>query len=405
MSYTKAISALAVAAIICGCAGEGPDRNSFTTRDSAGIHIVENAAPVWGEGEAWRLSEQPLVDIGGLEGDPDYELYRVTGAVRLPDGRIVIGNSGTNQLRFYDGSGVHLTDVGGEGEGPGEFRFINWVNLYRGDSLAVYDMRNMRISIFDSDGQFGRSFPVRGVDESGRGMPYGVFADGSVLVGILSFGGPDAGGEVSREPEPLYALSPDGESKDSLFASLGAERFMHSAGGGLVFVGSPMFGRSTEYGVHGSRFYVASNDSYEVHVQAQDGGLQSIVRRQFEHLEVTSADIDSMRARQLGDDVPAGMRDAMIEVLDATPIRETMPAFGGIRLDRMGNLWVGEYSRPGNIIPRWTVFSPEGEMLGTMSMPERFGIRDIGDDYVLGTWRDELEIEHVRMYELVKPGR
>ena len=99
-------------AVFSACSGDGPNRDSFTARDSVGIHIVENTAPAWGVADAWRLSEQPLVDIGGLEGDPDYELYRVTSALRLPDGRIVIGNSGTNEMRFYDESGIHLLDAG-----------------------------------------------------------------------------------------------------------------------------------------------------------------------------------------------------------------------------------------------------------------------------------------------------
>jgi hypothetical protein len=408
MSGARMISALAVTVFICACTGDGVDRDSFTTRDSAGIRIVENAAPAGDGGDAWHLGEQPLLDVGGLEGDPDYELYRVSNALRLPDGRIVIGNSGTNEIRFYDESGVHLLDAGGEGDGPGEFRFISWVSLYRGDSLVVYDRRQMRISVFDSAGRFARTFPVPGMDASGRGQAHGVFADGSLFVVAMSFTGPDGEDEAFRQEEPLYAVSPEGEFADSLGASPGSERFIHSAGNSsagnsMVFIGSPMFGRSTEYGIHGHRFYVASNDTYEVRVHGRDGGLQSIVRRQHDHLEVTDADIEALREEQLGGDTPEGMREAMIDVLDATPIRETMPAYRGIMLDQIGNLWVEEYRRPGDTTPRWTVFSAEGEMLATMSLPERFVIRDAGDDYVLGTWRDELEIEHVRLYELMKP--
>ncbi len=163
-----------------------------------------------------------------------------------------------------------------------------------------------------------------------------------------------------------------------------------------------MFGRSTEYGIHGNRFYVASNDSYEVRVHGRDGMLQSIVRKQHEHPDVTDADIAAWKERQL-DGTPEGMRQAMTDVVESTPIRETMPAYRNILLDRAGNLWVEEYRRPSDTVPRWTVFSTEGEMLGTLSVPERFVIRDAGDDYVLGTWRDELEIERVQMYELIKP--
>jgi hypothetical protein len=394
------------AAFSCGCAGDGPNRDSFTVRDSAGIHIAENTAPAWGVENAWHLSDEPLADIGGLEGDPDHELYRVSNAVRLSDGRIVIGNSGTNEVRFYDESGVHLLDVGGEGEGPGEFRSILWVSLYRGDSVAAYDMRQSRVSVFDSAGRLARTVQVPGMDVSGRGRAHGVFADGSVLVAAMSNTPPDAEDEAFRQEEPLYTVSPEGEFGDSLCAYPGTETFLHSAGSSssgptMVFFGSPMFGRSTDYGIYGERFYVASNDTYEIRIHGQDAELQAIVRKQHDQVAVTDADIAALREEQL-DRGPTEVRDAWIDVVESTPIRETMPAYRGIMLDRIGNLWVEEYRRPGDDVPRWTVFSAEGELLGTMSVPERFVIRDIGDDYMLGTWTDDLEIEHVRMYELIK---
>jgi hypothetical protein len=34
--------------------------------------------------------------------------------------------------------------------------------------------------------------------------------------------------------------------------------------------------------------------------------------------------------------------------------------------------------------------------------PPRFRIFQIGSDFMLGRWRDELDVDHVRMYELLK---
>ena len=93
----------------------------------------------------------------------------------------------------------------------------------------------------------------------------------------------------------------------------------------------------------------------------------------------------------------------MAQVLDDSPIRETMPAFDFFVVDRVGNLWVEEYRRPGETVPRWTVFNREGELLGTLSLPDRFVLDDVGNDYVLGRWSDEMDIEHVQLYGLIKP--
>jgi len=63
---------------------------------------------------------------------------------------------------------------------------------------------------------------------------------------------------------------------------------------------------------------------------------------------------------------------------------------------------VEEYRRPGNDQPRWKIFDRDGVYLGVVETPPRFRICEVGSDYLLGRWRDDLDVEHVRMYQLVK---
>ncbi len=42
-------------------------------------------------------------------------------------------------------------------------------------------------------------------------------------------------------------------------------------------------------------------------------------------------------------------------------------------------------------------------MLGKVVFPVVFEPMHIGDDFVLGEWRDEFDVEHVRLYRLIKP--
>ncbi len=51
---------------------------------------------------------------------------------------------------------------------------------------------------------------------------------------------------------------------------------------------------------------------------------------------------------------------------------------------------------------RWTVFSRDGVWLGEVEMPARFVVMDIGEDYVAGVMRDELDVEYVHVYALRK---
>jgi hypothetical protein len=80
-----------------------------------------------------------------------------------------------------------------------------------------------------------------------------------------------------------------------------------------------------------------------------------------------------------------------------------MPAHSGnLLVDAEDNLWVREYSLPGELAFRWSVFDADGVFLGTLDVPEGLQLLDVGADRVLGSWRDDLGVEHVRMYELIK---
>ena len=83
---------------------------------------------------------------------------------------------------------------------------------------------------------------------------------------------------------------------------------------------------------------------------------------------------------------------------------ETMPAYGELRTDRTGRLWVQETLVPPDTIGRFTAFDRDGRMLGTITLPPSFRVLEFGDDYVLGVAKDELEVEQLRLYRLVPAG-
>jgi hypothetical protein len=102
--------------------------------------------------ESWQLADSPAIDIGIAEGNETDELAGASGSVRLPDGRIVIGNSGTSELRIFDGNGIFLRSIGRKGEGPGEFLGALQLVALSDTSFAVFDQGNQRLSVFDTTG-------------------------------------------------------------------------------------------------------------------------------------------------------------------------------------------------------------------------------------------------------------
>jgi hypothetical protein len=162
----------------------------------------------------------------------------------------------------------------------------------------------------------------------------------------------------------------DGGLIDTVGALPGDEWYLRSEGGGVVG-GVRALGLEGHTTAHSDGFFYGDSESYEI------------------------GDYD----RGGGDPVA---RQAIQRMLIDMPFPETLPAYGEFRVDEEGNLWVSDYRRPGEKATRWTVFDPSGAALGVVEMPPRFTPYQIGSDFVLGRWQDELDVEHVRVYGLLK---
>jgi hypothetical protein len=169
-------------------------------------------------------------------------------------------------------------------------------------------------------------------------------------------------------------------------------------------IASRPFGRSTRIGGAGDRIFIGTPSTFEIQIHGLDGAIESIVRvlRPLEPL--TAAEIDAYKERQLelveGDEA---LRERQRQ-LDELDYPETKPAFGGVLTsDAQGNLWVQGLAATGYEAVEWTVFDREYRMLGTIQMPPRFAVSWIGEDLVLGVWRDDFDVEYVQGYELIKP--
>ena len=52
----------------------------------------------------------------------------------------------------------------------------------------------------------------------------------------------------------------------------------------------------------------------------------------------------------------------------------------------------------------WKVFDDQLRLLGTVRMPGPFVVQQIGSDFVLGYTWDELDVEYIHLYRLIKPS-
>lgn len=396
-----------------------PDLIHTIHTDSAGIPIATAVTPLWGPGEGWTVDDEPLVEIGAVDGAPEYQFAKVVAAVRTSGGDIVVADQGASELRRYDAEGVFLRSAGREGEGPGEFESLGFVAAMPGDSVVTYDWVLMRIQVFDPDGRPARTLRAElpsDIAPPGGSAPdraVGV-VDGRLIVRFYEMADVATRGIVRWVNYRLVALDLGDGSATSLIVVGGEEVDLTRRDDGSLDDGRYVFFNLPEFGAAAGPVAVIDSEAWRVRlVSPLDGSLERIIRREVAPREATDAvyeaHIEGIVAMVAGTGAPPEQVDFVRRMWREYPRAPTLPVLRSVHVDAGGNIWLAPYYIAGADPPPFEVFAPDGTWLGAVALPpglERGFIQyqapymEIGDDHVLGVWRDGLGVQYVRMYRL-----
>jgi tripartite motif-containing protein 71 len=95
-----------------------------------------------------------------------------TKIAELADGKIAVSDIVNNRIQIFDSSGAFINKFGSEGSDDGQFQYISGLAVFADGDIAVSDTVNNRIQIFNSVGEFKSKFGSRG---SGSGSSNGKF--------------------------------------------------------------------------------------------------------------------------------------------------------------------------------------------------------------------------------------
>lgn len=395
---------VACSAFLLGCDGEDGENGIVVTQDSAGVNVVTNrGAGLWATRaiRPWTVADSPLVRIGVAQGDPSYELRLALSAVRVTDGRLIVGNAGTSELRVYDSEGHHLRSVGRDGEGPGEFRNIRGVWRYRTDSLVVYDPSLRRVSVFDVDPSFTRSFPLASPGDGLAPSLSGVFPDGSFLVRGSAPVTPALGVGVHRRPGPVLRYGTAGSVGDTIAFAMGEEWVGIDATRGIVLMRRP-FGRDSYTAVVGRNVAMVDGERFEIRIHTPQGDLLRRIRRSGDNRRITPEERSSFVQSQLATARSSEAARRVREWMEEVPMHAFYPVVTGMLVDTEVNLWLGEPRAAEEVARRYTVIDEEGQLLGQVTLPAGLRPLEVGSDYVLGRVVDDLGVEYIQMHRLEK---
>jgi hypothetical protein len=395
------LGALALSA--CAMTGEVTE-SLAVARDSAGITIVEN--DLTRLSATCALDSMPTVSIGADTGASEYQLYRVFGARRLSDDRIVLVNQGSEEIRFYDRQGKFLGRAGRAGEGPGEFRNAFHLWALPGDTIWVGDYRPWEFDVFAPDGtwlravkptpQYPNSPSVMVLLDDGRS----ILADRPLREAAGNF-------QVNRVAILLHGadgtlLDTIGTYPDGRWGTIGNDRSL------WLF---PFFEAFTRVAGGGSQVVIGHGSKTELFVYRADDTLRlaRVIRWTTDDRAISADDVAAARAKEWEPykDAEPELQERLGKPLisEERPVADEFPAFSGIIAGRDGRIWIREYPRPR--MPdarRMVAFDADGRVLCRATFPASVEPLEIGADYLLALTRDSLRVERVQQYWLRGPA-
>lgn len=375
-------------------------------RDSSGVRLIRYSAR--DRTAEWRLETTPLLAIGGIEAEGAASFSNVAGVVRLSDGRVVVGDASTNELRVFDQAGDFVRKLGRRGRGPGEFDGL--FKLVRvADTVGAVD-RAGRLQLFAPDGSLLRSVARPPFRVGALAFQGGYFADWT----LLAFGYPEPPDMMRAHliaPMTVGIVSPDG-SDQRIIDTLPGIEVVRTGGGPPLPV---QFAPQSYLVVAGDRACGGYPVVWEVKCFDRRGRLASRTVRAVPRAPLSTDarafyESESMRAMRTA---PKAQQDEMREMLRLTQYAPSAPAYGRLVGNGGGEVWIAPFDHrsammtaelhPTGATPqRWSVLGPDGRWLADVQLPARFALLDAGQDYVAGILRDADDVETVVVYRLIR---
>ena len=391
----------------CGGASDRV-RKATVERDSAGIVLVENAGPY----EEWQVEASTTTRIGVVEGESAYQFHRIAFAGRMSDGRIVVANGGTSEIRWFDASGDYQSTLGRQGQGPGEFETLGSVLLTPSDTLIVHDPRNQRVTWIAPNGALAREELAAGLS-SGAVTVLGSTAPGTLALAISAPTYDVSHPDVSYTRDTLSVVRIGAAGVDSLLRVAGQEgalwvRYADGRPAAMQQMGLP-FAHPLLVGGSGAHLLIGRSEAQQLEILDSNAVLRRIARRLDEPVRLltdqdraayVSRAVEAAHAR--GQANTTALEKGLADLLAVVPEGHTMPSFDRLLVDMEGRIWMRDYTpqRTVDLDRTWTVYQPDGHIRSRVAVPASITVMHAGRGYVTGVARDSLDVEYVVVHAI-----
>jgi hypothetical protein len=377
------LGCMVLAAAACGRAPPA----GVTVTDSAGVRIsLSEDLP-----RTYAVVDTPaMLSLGGPEARGPTQFANIQGVRVDRRGNLWVADGQSDEVRLFHADGSFWKSVGGRGEGPGEFMSVRLLGSFRGDSVAVWDDAQGRMTVLDSAGDMARIVTAHGGDAYPPNA-FHVFADGTVLARIrrvLQAGTLEPGTVIPDTA--IFARVDYADARSEPEGGAPAPKWLWT---GHSQVPIP-FTVNPGFDVSGDEVQTTSGTAFRIRV-IRDGRLVESYGLDREPAPVTAkeereyADMfghgDSSRAKEY------------LSVLRDPHVPKLLPAYRSLVVADDGSVWAERYE-----YGAFDVYGPDRAFLGTVEVPVQ--LSQVVGSRLVGVWRDEMNVEYVRIYRFRRVG-
>lgn len=334
--------------------------------------------------------------IGDHDATVEVPLWTVADALLLSDSVLFIAEGRTRSIVRVDLERGTVTRLGGEGDGPNEFRGLGSLHEGTSGAIGAFDSRRLRYVELDDHGGVVVEESVPSLPRVGT-VEYHVAGDGTAfLFPTGPMPPPDAPIGQYRARVPVLRVA---EHSDTLTVVSGRAHYQHGHA-----VGGVVFGAESLMAAAPSGVWIGDTAEQEVRYWSSTGLAPTlIVRWTMADREVSpqrkEAFLDHFFEREsVEDQATRSMLQEMIRFADEEP------AFGSLLTSSSGSLWIGSSVPPESTerhaAQDWVMVDVHGEALARLTTPEGFRLLQIEEGFVIGVHTDELGVESVRLHRV-----
>lgn len=377
-----------------GCAGDSShDGTSAVVRDSAGVRIVEYDGP---------LTSLERVEVGEPvyrhgSGTNHHLFDRIIAGSLHPDGRAVVADAGSNEVVVLAPDGSAVKTLLAQGQGPNEVRGVLSVQAGSDDTVIVEDDGNGRILVL-RDSSVVRSVRIDGMLVSGL-MVLSMSEEENLLMGTSSFRSDSGEGWIPGYMVRLELRSdPSPDTVGSYDMAISRPR------------GEPYnpFGPAGHLTATPDGFIHGRSDRAEVIWETPDGEVAQILRWSTQPTYPTEEDLKAYIAEyrtmltRFNPGMPEERVQEMVDDLSFS-LDQPVPLYQYLEGHSDGSLWMTHFDVRNMMSsePReYLQVSANGEVVRTVIFPDPVRILDASGGKVLGVVTDEMDVQHVVVYNL-----